>query len=203
MPQAMRREKLKPCPSCRGAVAEPDLFCRHCGEALTSQRRRWSGRDWKHAALALAQLAWLTVVLTTFLTVFYSMEVIAAAGLILLLLALAMAWPGVKLRSRRVTGLAVGHIVVCLVTYLLVVFLGFRLATVVGIVWTTASLVWTLSIFRLKPPSRNPWECVKCGYLLVGLDSDRCPECGTPFLPPDPRKSPSGDIKPAAGPALP
>jgi hypothetical protein len=25
------------------------------------------------------------------------------------------------------------------------------------------------------------WVCRQCGYLLVGLTENRCPECGTPF----------------------
>src|SRR5580658_3751743 len=32
----------------------------------------------------------------------------------------------------------------------------------------------------LKPVAFEP-VCRKCGYSLVGLDRDRCPECGTPF----------------------
>ena len=31
------------------------------------------------------------------------------------------------------------------------------------------------SLTRNKP---NPLECGKCGYSLVGLTSDKCPECG-------------------------
>jgi hypothetical protein len=30
--------------------------------------------------------------------------------------------------------------------------------------------------YRLVPP--DGWHCLACGYSLVGLESDRCPECG-------------------------
>ncbi len=34
------------------------------------------------------------------------------------------------------------------------------------------------SFTRNKP---GPLECGKCGYSLVGLTSDKCPECGEPL----------------------
>lgn len=33
----------------------------------------------------------------------------------------------------------------------------------------------------LRPPPQKPGECKKCGYLLFGLTSCVCPECGLPF----------------------
>ncbi len=44
-----------------------------------------------------------------------------------------------------------------------------------------------LSIVRLVRARRRvaPGECTNCRYLLRGLTSDRCPECGAPFEPAD------------------
>ncbi len=48
----------------------------------------------------------------------------------------------------------------------------------VAVLWT--SLVWAF-LLRLMKPRRPPADaCEHCGYLLRGLTSNRCPECGTP-----------------------
>ena len=39
----------------------------------------------------------------------------------------------------------------------------------------------------------NPSNCANCGYMLRGLTTPRCPECGTPFTPP------VIEVKPAEG----
>ncbi len=55
----------------------------------------------------------------------------------------------------------------------------------------------------------RPGHCVKCGYSLMGLTEQRCPECGRPFTFKEVRQtpqelmfggSPSDDIKNAAPP---
>ncbi len=197
------------CPSCRGAVGEADRFCRHCGRPLTDRRPRSPGRRSKKTATGLTVLAWLTVAITTLLIIAVDVEVIVGAGPLLVLLALAMLVTGVVLRSRRVMILAVAHIAVCVGVFLMIEIM--RLGPhnagtpcgIVGVVWTVLALPWTLWVFLLRLPARNPWECVKCGYLLVGLDSTRCPECGAPFTPPDSATSPPPNLKPDAGPALP
>jgi hypothetical protein len=33
----------------------------------------------------------------------------------------------------------------------------------------------------------EPARCLDCGYVLIGLPRGRCPECGRPFDPDDPR----------------
>jgi hypothetical protein len=43
------------------------------------------------------------------------------------------------------------------------------------------NLVVALGRIRRTPLMTDPRRCVSCDYLLIGLCSPRCPECGTPF----------------------
>ena len=45
-----------------------------------------------------------------------------------------------------------------------------------------ALAVWYMVKQRRKRRDSEP-RCAKCGYLLYGLPSNICPECGTPFEP--------------------
>ena len=38
-----------------------------------------------------------------------------------------------------------------------------------------------------KPKRLPPRHCLRCGYALTALPEDRCPECGLPFNPQNPR----------------
>jgi len=40
-----------------------------------------------------------------------------------------------------------------------------------------------LTIASLELPDPTEPQCTRCGYLLLGLTTPRCPECGTPFEP--------------------
>jgi len=47
-----------------------------------------------------------------------------------------------------------------------------------------AMLIIILSMILLPlSPVEKPGHCSECGYSLKGLDTPRCPECGTPFDP--------------------
>jgi hypothetical protein len=51
------------------------------------------------------------------------------------------------------------------------------------LIWILASgigIVDTWQVSRIKQESKGP-ACEKCGYLLLGLREQRCPECGIPF----------------------
>jgi hypothetical protein len=50
---------------------------------------------------------------------------------------------------------------------------------------TAAALLGVILIKWGWWPNRRGSEpsCRKCGYLLIGIDSQRCPECGTAFSP--------------------
>lgn len=52
------------------------------------------------------------------------------------------------------------------------------------VVTCVLSIVAAVKLAReltLRPPGAEPL-CPCCGYNLRGLDTNRCPECGTPFL---------------------
>jgi hypothetical protein len=46
-------------------------------------------------------------------------------------------------------------------------------------------VVTFLAVRKAPRTPRSPWLCSECGYLLVGLDQPRCPECGQAFELPD------------------
>lgn len=39
------------------------------------------------------------------------------------------------------------------------------------------------SLYRHPVIASNPWCCHRCGYVLIGLPGNRCPECGEKFSP--------------------
>lgn len=54
------------------------------------------------------------------------------------------------------------------------------------VLWCMYTLVGSIIYFGFwlaSSPYNYPWECAKCGYLLLGLKSSRCPECGREFDP--------------------
>ena len=55
---------------------------------------------------------------------------------------------------------------------LLLMFIGLALA--VG-----ASFAWTWSYMQKRYAATRNLRCPDCGYLVIGLHSDRCPECGS------------------------
>jgi len=63
------------------------------------------------------------------------------------------------------------------------------IAMLVGVVWEAAirsilpwrSALWGLVRCKLEMREMDQPYCRRCGYLLIGLTSRRCPECGTAF----------------------
>lgn len=55
-----------------------------------------------------------------------------------------------------------------------------------------ASLIWTWFVFRERSRRRRENCCFACGYCLNGIESLRCPECGSPtritVIPPEPKR---------------
>lgn len=50
--------------------------------------------------------------------------------------------------------------------------------------WNAMMFAWLAGVARLVQRRRGllpPMPCENCGYSLLGLNADRCPECGTPF----------------------
>jgi hypothetical protein len=55
------------------------------------------------------------------------------------------------------------------------------------LIWLAVGMLAFSALLLLPPPIRRALRrarnrCVYCGYLLRGLTSSRCPECGHPFL---------------------
>lgn len=54
--------------------------------------------------------------------------------------------------------------------------------------------LWNWFDARPRPKRVREVRCLECGYLLRGLTTARCPECGTPFTPPTRKGDTSGWI---------
>jgi hypothetical protein len=54
---------------------------------------------------------------------------------------------------------------------------------IMSLVYTMALLPLTYWALKNSPRVASPWECRRCGYLLFGLTTPRCPECGEAFDP--------------------
>jgi hypothetical protein len=52
-----------------------------------------------------------------------------------------------------------------------------------AILWAFGPGVAILFYIRRHQLLADTGRCLQCGYNLYGLDSNRCPECGTPFTP--------------------
>lgn len=62
---------------------------------------------------------------------------------------------------------------------------------------------WVWRIWRRRARAYPPGHCQQCGYMLIGLKDDRCPECGERFNPDVFRFDPEAirAARDAAGPA--
>jgi len=56
--------------------------------------------------------------------------------------------------------------------------------------WAVSCLILCVVVLLRKRywPVYAPGQCVRCGYDLRGLPNPRCPECGTSFTTPEPRR---------------
>jgi len=117
-------------------------------------------------------------------TVVFSGPAIACLGLVVIVL-------GVLGRYWWAVGVGVGYLLVCVVFVAMVT--AFRLSPDrayapflwVGVPWVIGLIRATAVAAGRAPRAERPWECDGCGYLLVGLNEPRCPECGRGF---DPRR---------------
>jgi hypothetical protein len=102
---------------------------------------------------------------------------------------------GLRRKYRGIQLLAALHLCVCSLFVALVLLLSwspsyaqrpFSFMSTAYTALTAAATVWVL---RHPPIIHQPGSCDACGYLLHGLITPRCPECGLPF---DPRELTSG-----------
>ena len=91
--------------------------------------------------------------------------------------------------ARWTALVAAGHMCVCVLFFTLVNVLRWSPDDahtpfmIMGGVYTLLIVPATVAACMHWPRVRQPWECQKCGYPLVNLDTEPCPECGQPFEP--------------------
>ncbi len=69
-------------------------------------------------------------------------------------------------------------------TFIGVAILGFLLTWACALV---VAIAYGLISADLKPVGERSMYCRSCGYMLIGLPENRCPECWCPFDPQDVR----------------
>jgi len=146
------------------------------------------------AATGVCVVAILAVAALGAKTVVVSGTAIACLGLVVVLF-------GVLGRYWWAVGVGASYLFVCIVFIAMVN--AFRLSPRVayapflcaGVPYVIGLIAATVAMARREPRTERPWECEGCGYLLVGLNEPRCPECGRWF---DPRRW-EGMAAPAVG----
>jgi hypothetical protein len=115
-------------------------------------------------------------------------SVLVSGPLLCLLGALTMVS---ALRIKHAYGIAVGgaQIAISLLFFALVNILAWGPSeaetpfALLGLAYMVAFLPVAISAMS-RTPQVDEWErCLQCGYLLYGLTTARCPECGRPFDP--------------------
>ena len=51
----------------------------------------------------------------------------------------------------------------------------------IGAGYLIAAAPWAWRLWKTRVEGFPPWQCQACGYALVGLHRDNCPECGQDF----------------------
>jgi general secretion pathway protein G len=100
--------------------------------------------------------------------------------------------------NARAFPIAVGIVMAILyICLLLMAVAGVVLVAAVISICATC-MRWVAYLCRRRIRDDFP-RCRKCEYLLIGIDSQRCPECGTPLLPENIRR---GDVERPRYPSL-
>ncbi|MBN1343713.1 MAG: hypothetical protein JXQ73_13580 [Phycisphaerae bacterium] len=134
-------------------------------------------------------LGWAVCMIALLLIIFVEVESVLVTGPILMTLGITAAVQGGILRYWPMVLLGLANVGVCLLFFGLVVSLGWSPReseapfTIMGTLFTVASLPFVMWVARHVPRRSDPWRCAECGYLLFGLNEPRCPECGRPFDP--------------------
>jgi phosphopantothenoylcysteine decarboxylase/phosphopantothenate--cysteine ligase len=127
---------------------------------------------------AVCVLAWLAVLLL-------DTESVELSGPIIFLLGLVVLVGGAR------AYLVAAHMGLCYMSLVLLLIALVNIFTwspdeargpflLIGGLFLFSMPVW-LFLASSRLPIESHLHCQKCGYLLVGLSSPRCPECGTPF----------------------
>lgn len=127
------------------------------------------------------------------LLMFANVESVMVTGSALFLFALLLLMLAVARRLKRVGVIGVAHCAICVLFVTLVNTLHWSPGEadlpfkIMGGVYCAIILPFTLRVMRSVREKWPEVQCVTCGYLLYGLTTARCPECGTEF---DPAKLP-------------
>lgn len=127
--------------------------------------------------------------LVGFVAALIEIESIVISGLWLLLFGLLMTVFGLRRGQYRVAYLGLAHLIFpCLIASLIAVMRWSPNEAMVPVPlicapYVVSAIGVTVRVIRRLPQPYDPNRCEKCGYLLFGLPTPRCPECGTPFDP--------------------
>lgn len=181
------------CPMCGTQLAEGSRFCHKCGLPLSSETPP-SPPPSRPVRLVrgLMLLSWLTCAAGTLAIPTIGLESIVLSGPFLAGLAFLTLLASLATRNHRASVVGLTHVGFCLVIFLLFFALAalrsrmstmYTTVSLMGILYTLATVPLTVWAWLVRPDRRNPWVCVRCGYVLRGLTEARCPECGTAFDP--------------------
>lgn len=133
-------------------------------------------------------MSWLCCAVA-WLLIFHDVRTVCKTGPICFLLGSTLILVGWLRSYRGALAIGVSHCAICFLFFGLVQILSwspdkakFPFA-VMGGIYVAATLIAVIWVWRHAPVTRLPWECECCGYLLYGLTTPRCPECGTAFDP--------------------
>lgn len=148
--------------------------------------RRHSG--WVNTTAWLLLVIWGTACLAWVLLL-VDLEIALKTASLIILLALAGTGCGCVARYPLGSLMMLPHLVTPLLMAALTIAYnwGPREATLhftrIGAVHILATGPTVLWVWRRRPVAWQPWQCQACGYVLAGIPSNRCPECGTVFDP--------------------
>lgn len=178
------------CPECKATLVSGSFYCHICGQQVCDAAG--PSRASKRAVVTCRWLlvaGWLTCAVAWILVVAVDVESVVGTGPIIFSIGGAIIILGGIVQYRLAIWAGVAHCGICVLFTALVNIFSWspREAEmpfgIMGAVYVIASLPLTWWAFRRPPPTRQPWECRECGYLLFGLAEPRCPECGTTFDP--------------------
>ncbi|MBN1510852.1 MAG: hypothetical protein JXB13_02465 [Phycisphaerae bacterium] len=165
------------CPHCMASNPPNVDFCRNCGapigaSSVLDPMKAIQAQGWMYRK-AIRRGTSFFVALGIWL-IFGPSTIINA----IMLISLLSGW-------RHASGPLKEIVLALLFTLLVASFLLLQVA----ILYRATKSYW-------KTRAHRPGTCAECGYDLTGLSENRCPECATPFDPPDPDDPPTPTSQP-------